>query len=84
MPGADAGFVAVRVSQDPPRPSEAVGYERAAGGERGRDPRFSDVMRNGDVDVELDETFFVKLTSTPNTHAVIVDGSGLGTILNDD
>ncbi|HZF09807.1 MAG TPA: ExeM/NucH family extracellular endonuclease [Thermoanaerobaculia bacterium] len=41
-----------------------------------------DVLVNGDVTPEGDETFFVNLTNV--TNAVTVDGQGLGTIVNDD
>jgi len=40
------------------------------------------VTVNGDLNVEPDETFFVNVTNV--TGATIVDGQGLGTILNDD
>ncbi|MCL4807125.1 MAG: Ig-like domain-containing protein, partial [Thermoanaerobaculia bacterium] len=40
------------------------------------------VTINGDTTVEPDETFFVNLSSPVN--AVISDGQGIGTILNDD
>jgi hypothetical protein len=40
------------------------------------------VTVNGDTNVEADETFFVNVTNV--TGASVVDGQGLGTILNDD
>ncbi len=42
-----------------------------------------EVRINPDTTVEPDETFFVKL-SNPSAGAVIHDGEGLGTIMNDD
>ena len=41
-----------------------------------------DVLVNGDLLVEPDETFFVNVTNV--TGANVTDGQGLGTILNDD
>jgi hypothetical protein len=41
-----------------------------------------DVVVNGDTDVEPDETFFVTLSSPSGL--LIIDGTGLGTIQNDD
>jgi uncharacterized repeat protein (TIGR01451 family) len=41
-----------------------------------------DVLANGDVTPETDETFFVNVTNV--TNAITVDGQGLGTIVNDD
>ncbi|HYU32438.1 MAG TPA: ExeM/NucH family extracellular endonuclease [Thermoanaerobaculia bacterium] len=41
-----------------------------------------DVLVNGDTTPELDETFFVNVTNASN--AVIADGQGQGTIVNDD
>jgi uncharacterized protein len=41
-----------------------------------------DVLVNGDINFESNETFFVNVTNT--TGAVIVDGQGQGTIVNDD
>lgn len=41
-----------------------------------------DVLVNGDITPELDETFFVNVTNV--TNAIVVDGQGLGTIVNDD
>ncbi|HEX3526689.1 MAG TPA: Calx-beta domain-containing protein, partial [Thermoanaerobaculia bacterium] len=41
-----------------------------------------DVLVNGDLTPEPDETFFVNLSNV--TNAVTVDGQGLGTIVNDD
>ena len=41
-----------------------------------------DVIINGDVAVELNETFFVNITNV--TGATVADSQGLGTILNDD
>ncbi len=40
------------------------------------------VVVNGDVNVELDETFFVNLSNA--TNATILDAQGIGTITNDD
>ncbi|GAB3990763.1 hypothetical protein GCM10028807_18530 [Spirosoma daeguense] len=40
------------------------------------------VLVNGDTSVEPDETFFVNVTNV--TNAVVTDGQGQGTILNDD
>ena len=40
------------------------------------------VLLNGDTAIELNETFFVNLTGPVN--ASIVDGQGLGTVVNDD
>jgi parallel beta-helix repeat protein len=40
------------------------------------------VQVNGDTVDEVNETFFVNLTSA--THATIADGQGIGTIVNDD
>jgi len=45
-------------------------------------PQTITVAVNGDTDIELDETFFVNLTSASN--ATIADSQGMGTILNDD
>lgn len=39
---------------------------------------------NGDSLYELDETFFVNLTGVSSANAVVADGSGTGTIQNDD
>jgi hypothetical protein len=41
-----------------------------------------DVLVNGDTGVEPDETFFVNVTNVSN--AVVTDGQGQGTIVNDD
>ena len=41
-----------------------------------------DVVMNGDVDVEPNETFFVNLTNV--TNANVTDAQGIGTITNDD
>src|SRR5436305_112161 len=41
-----------------------------------------DVLANGDTTPEGNETFFVNVTNT--TNAIVTDGQGLGTILNDD
>jgi uncharacterized repeat protein (TIGR01451 family) len=41
-----------------------------------------DVLVNGDVTAETDETFFVNVTNA--TNAIVTDGQGLGTIVNDD
>ena len=41
-----------------------------------------DVIVNGDLAVELDEMFFVNVTNVIG--ATVVDGQGVGTILNDD
>src|SRR3954454_21672556 len=41
-----------------------------------------DVLVNGDTTPETDETFFVNVTNV--TNAIVVDGQGLGTIVNDD
>ena len=41
-----------------------------------------DVLVNGDTTPEIDETFFVNVTNT--TNAIVTDGQGLGTIVNDD
>jgi uncharacterized repeat protein (TIGR01451 family) len=41
-----------------------------------------DVLVNGDTTPELDETFFVNVTNA--TNAIVTDGQGLGTIVNDD
>ncbi|MBI3654219.1 MAG: HYR domain-containing protein [Acidobacteria bacterium] len=41
-----------------------------------------DVLVNGDTNVEPNETFFVNVTNV--TNAVVVDGQGQGTIVNDD
>jgi uncharacterized repeat protein (TIGR01451 family) len=41
-----------------------------------------DVLVNGDTTPETDETFFVNVTSA--TNAIVTDGQGLGTIVNDD
>ncbi len=41
-----------------------------------------DVFVNGDTTPELDETFFVNVTNV--TNAVVTDGQGQGTIINDD
>src|SRR6185312_161734 len=41
-----------------------------------------DVLVNGDTTPESDETFFVNVTNV--TNAVVTDGQGLGTIVNDD
>jgi uncharacterized repeat protein (TIGR01451 family) len=41
-----------------------------------------DVLVNGDATPEGDETFFVNVTNV--TNAVVTDGQGLGTIVNDD
>ncbi|MEO8670321.1 MAG: ExeM/NucH family extracellular endonuclease [Tahibacter sp.] len=40
------------------------------------------VLINGDTTPETDETFFVNVANV--TNAIVVDGQGLGTILNDD
>jgi uncharacterized protein len=40
------------------------------------------VLVNGDTTPELDETFFVNVTNA--TNAIVVDGQGVGTIVNDD
>jgi len=40
------------------------------------------VLVNGDVTPETDETFFVNVTNV--TNAIVTDGQGLGTIVNDD
>ncbi len=40
------------------------------------------VLVNGDTTPELDETFFVNITNV--TNAILTDGQGLGTIVNDD
>jgi|GEM_PF-2009321 len=45
-------------------------------------PRTITVFVNGDTDIELDETFSVQLSNASG--ATIADGSGAGTILNDD
>jgi hypothetical protein len=45
--------------------------------------RFITVKVKGDRTPELNETFFVNL-SNPSANAVIDDGQGQGTILNDD
>jgi len=41
-----------------------------------------DVLVNGDTTPETDETFFVNVTTV--TNAIVTDGQGLGTIVNDD
>ena len=41
-----------------------------------------DVLVNGDTTPEANETFFVNVTNV--TNAVVTDGQGLGTIVNDD
>jgi uncharacterized repeat protein (TIGR01451 family) len=41
-----------------------------------------DVLVNGDTTPETDETFFVNVTNA--TNAIVTDGQGLGTIVNDD
>jgi uncharacterized repeat protein (TIGR01451 family) len=41
-----------------------------------------DVVVNGDTTPETDETFFVNVTNV--TNAIVLDGQGLGTIVNDD
>ncbi len=41
-----------------------------------------DVLVNGDVTSETNETFFVNVTNV--TNAIVTDGQGLGTITNDD
>src|SRR3954464_11953947 len=41
-----------------------------------------DVLVNGDVTPETDETFFVNVTNA--TNAIVIDTQGLGTIVNDD
>ncbi|HEY3569843.1 MAG TPA: ExeM/NucH family extracellular endonuclease [Thermoanaerobaculia bacterium] len=41
-----------------------------------------DVLVNGDTTPETDETFFVNVTNV--TNAIVTDGQGLGTIVNDD
>src|SRR3954454_22683542 len=41
-----------------------------------------DVLVSGDVTAETDETFFVNVTNV--TNAIVTDGQGLGTIVNDD
>jgi hypothetical protein len=41
-----------------------------------------DVLVNGDVTPETDETFFVNITNV--TNAIVTDGQGQGTIVNDD
>ncbi|PYQ54601.1 MAG: hypothetical protein DMF53_29235, partial [Acidobacteria bacterium] len=41
-----------------------------------------DVLVNGDTTPEGDETFFVNVTNV--TNAIVTDGQGLGTIVNDD
>jgi len=41
-----------------------------------------DVLVNGDTTPETDETFFVNVTNVIN--AIVTDGQGLGTIVNDD
>jgi uncharacterized protein len=41
-----------------------------------------DVTVNGDTTPETDETFFVNVTNV--TNAIVTDGQGLGTIVNDD
>ena len=41
-----------------------------------------DVLVNGDATPEGDETFFVNVTNV--TNAIVTDGQGLGTIVNDD
>ncbi len=41
-----------------------------------------DVLVNGDVTPETNETFFVNVTNV--TNAIATDGQGLGTIVNDD
>jgi nitrous oxidase accessory protein NosD len=40
------------------------------------------IMVNGDATPELDEAFFVNLSSA--TNATVTDGQGMGTIINDD
>src|SRR5205807_2549288 len=40
------------------------------------------VLVNGDTTPETDETFFVNVTNA--TNAIVTDGQGLGTIVNDD
>ena len=41
-----------------------------------------DVLVNGDTSPETNETFFVNVTNI--TNAIVTDGQGLGTIINDD
>jgi uncharacterized repeat protein (TIGR01451 family) len=41
-----------------------------------------DVLVNGDTTAETDETFFVNVTNA--TNAIVTDGQGQGTIVNDD
>jgi hypothetical protein len=48
----------------------------------GETQRTISILVSGDAGVESDETFFVTLTNPVN--AVIVDGAGVGTIVNDD
>ena len=48
----------------------------------GQTTKTFDVPVNGDTVLEADETFFVNLSGA--TNSTIVDGSGLGTINNDD
>ena len=45
------------------------------------------VMVNGDVDFEPDESFFVNVSNVTGatvTGATVIDGQGVGTIVNDD
>ena len=48
----------------------------------GETSRIMTVLARGDTKREADETFFVNLTGP--TNATVVDGQGVGTILNDD
>ncbi len=48
----------------------------------GESHKTIDVLINGDTNVEPDETFFVNLSNASG--ATIVDGQGIGTIINDD
>ncbi len=42
------------------------------------------VIVNGDVTGEINEQFFVEITNVVGTNAEVLDGTGVGTILNDD
>lgn len=48
----------------------------------GQTSQLITVLINGDTEIESDETFTVELTNVIN--GTVIDGSGLGTILNDD